>query len=48
MQCSLAMSVNILEGISNTSSVTDLVVTVLVNDTLMPVMKSWSHYGKIV
>ena len=48
MQCSLAIAVSRLEGVSNTFSATDLVVTVLVPDTLMPVMKAWSHFGKVV
>ena len=48
VQCSLAIAVSRLEDVSNTLSVTDLVVSVLVPDTLMPVMKAWSQFGKVV
>ena len=46
MQCSLAIAVSRLEGVSNTLS--DLVVTVLVPDTRMAVMRDWSQFGKVV
>ena len=48
MQCSLAIAVSRLESVSNTLSVTDLVVTVLVPDTFMPPMKALNHFGKVV